>query len=125
MTEPAPVTDEIRLTGIEVLAKHGVLDSEQRMAQMFKVDVVARLDLGSPGSSDDLGDTLDYGSLAVEIREVVGSESHSLIERVATRVAETVLQHDRVDRVTVTVHKPEAPVEVALENVSVTITRGR
>lgn len=125
MTEPAPVTDEIRLTGIEVLAKHGVLDSEQRMAQMFKVDVVARLDLGSPGSSDDLGDTLDYGSLAVEIREVVGSESHSLIERVATRVAETVLQHDRVDSVTVTVHKPEAPVEVALENVSVTITRGR
>lgn len=95
------------------------------MAQMFKVDVVARLDLGSPGSSDDLGDTLDYGSLAVEIREVVGSESHSLIERVATRVAETVLQHDRVDSVTVTVHKPEAPVEVALENVSVTITRGR
>ena len=125
MTEPAPVTDEIRLTGIEVLAKHGVLDSEQRMAQMFKVDVVARLDLGSPGSSDDLGDTLAYGSLAVEIREVVGSESHSLIERVATRVAETVLQHDRVDSVTVTVHKPEAPVEVALENVSVTITRGR
>lgn len=117
--------DEIRLTGIEVLAKHGVLDFEQRTAQMFRIDVVAGLDLMTPGRSDDLEDTIDYGSLAVEVREVVGSESHALIERVAARVAETVLAHDLVDRVTVTVHKPSAPVEVALEDVSVTITRDR
>lgn len=119
------MTDQISLRGIEVLAKHGVLESEQQTAQMFKVDVVAHLDLARPGASDDIGDTLDYGALAVEIREVVGSESHALIERVATRVAETVLSHRDVDRVSVTVHKPEAPVEVALDDVSVTIDRNR
>lgn len=119
------MTDEIRLTGIEVLAKHGVLESEQQRSQVFRLDVSAHLDLSKPGASDDLGDTLDYGALAVEIREVVGSESHALIERVATRVAETVLDHQQVDRVVVTVHKPEAPVEVALDDVSVTISRGR
>ncbi len=119
------MTDRINLTGIEVLAKHGVLESEQRKAQVFRVDVTAHLDLSKPGTSDDLIDTVDYGSLAVEIREVVGSESHALIERVATRVAETVLGHDGVERVEVTVHKPNAPVEVALDDVSVTIARGR
>lgn len=119
------MTGEIRLTGIEVLAKHGVLESEQRRAQVFRVDVTAQLDLDKPGRSDRLEDTLDYGALAVEIREVVGSESHALIERVATRVAETVLSHDQVNRVVVTVHKPEAPVEVALDDVSVSITRER
>lgn len=119
------MTDEIKLTGIEVLAKHGVLESEHRRAQVFRVDVSAQLDLVGPGESDRLEDTLDYGTLAVEIREVVGSESHALIERVATRVAETVLGHRQVERVVVTVHKPEAPVEVALDDVSVTITRAR
>lgn len=119
------MTDQIRLTGIEVLAKHGVLDSEQLRAQLFRVDVTASLDLGEPGSTDELADTLDYGELAIEIREVVGSESHALIERVATRVAETVLGHDRVEQVTVTVHKPHAPVDVVVDDISVTITRGR
>lgn len=119
------MTDEIRLTGIEVLAKHGVLDSEQRRAQVFRIDVSAELDLSRPGETDRLDHTLDYGGLAVEIREVVGAESHALIERVATRVAETVLAHDRVERVVVTVHKPDAPVEVALDDLSVTIARAR
>lgn len=119
------MTDRISLTGIEVLAKHGVLDSEQRRAQLFRVDVSADLDLSEPSATDDLSDTLDYGELALEVREVVGSESHALIERVAGRVAETVLNHRQVEQVTVTVHKPHAPVDVVLDDVSVTITRGR
>jgi dihydroneopterin aldolase len=119
------MADQISLTGIEVLAKHGVLDSEQKRAQLFRVDVSASLDLSEPGGTDELADTLDYGALALEIREVVGSESHALIERVAGRVAETVLKHQRVDEVTVTVHKPHAPVDVVLDDVAVTITRGR
>ncbi len=117
--------DHIHLSGIEVLAKHGVLDSEQKTAQIFRVDVQAVLDLSPAGSTDDLEETIDYGALATEVREVVGSESHALIERVATRVAETVLSHEKVEHVTVTVHKPNAPVDVALDDISVTISRGR
>ncbi len=119
------MTDHIDLSGIEVLAKHGVLESEQVTAQIFRVDVRIVLDLSRAGASDDLDDTLDYDAVATEIREVVGSESHALIERVATRVADIVLSHERVQRVTVTVHKPNAPVAVALEDISVTITRDR
>jgi dihydroneopterin aldolase len=119
------MTDQISLTGIEVLAKHGVLDEEQKRAQLFRVDVTAVLDLSEPGATDQLADTLDYGELALEIREVVGSESHALIERVAGRVAEMVLNHERVQQVTVTVHKPHAPVDVVVDDVAVTITRGR
>lgn len=119
------MTDGIRLTGLEVLAKHGVLASEQQRAQVFRVDIEAQLDLSQAGETDDLADTVDYGELALEIREVVGSESHALIERVATRVAETVLSHEHVARVVVTVHKPNAPVDVAVDDVSVTIDRAR
>jgi dihydroneopterin aldolase len=119
------VTDRIQLTGIEVFARHGVLPAEKERAQVFQVDVTVFLDLSRPGETDDLGDTVDYGALAAEVREVVGSETHHLIERVAHRVAETILRHDGVERVAVTIHKPDAPVDVALSDVSVTIERTR
>ena len=117
--------DRIELRGLEVYARHGVLTSEQQTAQVFKVDVAAFLDLARPGATDRLEDTVDYGELATQIREVVGGESHALIERVASRVAEVVLAHDLIQRVIVTIHKPDAPVDVALDDVTVTIERTR
>lgn len=119
------MTDRIDLKGIEVYAKHGVLESEQTHAQIFRVDVTAYLDLSYSGESDDLADTVDYGELAVEVREAVGSESHALIERVASSVADVVLAHKAVKRTVVTIHKPDAPVEVVVGDVSVTVDRSR
>lgn len=119
------MTDRIDLVGIEVFARHGVFDFEQEKAQMFRVDVSMELDLEPAGVSDQLEMTVDYGQISEQVREVVGSESHQLIETVAQRVATTVLQHPLVDRVRVTIHKPEAPVAVALADVSVTVERSR
>lgn len=119
------MNDRINLQGIEVYAKHGVFEFEQEKAQVFRVDVTAFVDLTAPGTSDDLVDTLDYGLLSNEVREVVGGESHSLIEKVAARVADTVLGHESVERVVVTIHKPDAPVDVAVDDISVTIDRTR
>ena len=119
------MTDRIEITGIEVYAKHGVLDEEQERAQVFKVDVIVFTDLSAAGSSDDLGDTIDYGALAIEVREVVGSESHKLLEKVAAQVADAVMANPRVERSIVTIHKPFAPIDLVFEDVSVTVERGR
>lgn len=119
------MTDRIDLAGIEVYARHGVFDFEKEKAQVFRVDVTVFLDLSRAGASDDLDDTVDYGSLASEVREVVGGESYQLIETVAERVAGVALANDKVNRVVVTIHKPGAPVDVALDDVSVTIDRSR
>lgn len=119
------MNDRIDLRGIEVYAKHGVLEHEQERAQVFKVDATVYLDLGVPGKSDDLSDTLDYSALALEVREVVGSESHKLIETVAARVADAIMRHPHVTRSIVTIHKPDAPIDLVFEDVSVTIERSK
>lgn len=119
------MNDRIELTGIEVYAKHGVHTEEQERAQVFRVDVSAYADLSVPGETDDLADAIDYSVLALEIREVVGAESHKLIETVATRVADAILQHTQVTRTIVTIHKPNAPIDLAFDDVSVTIERTR
>lgn len=119
------MTDRIDLKGIEVLAKHGVLEHEQERAQVFRADVTVFTDLAPAGESDDLGDTLDYSELALEVREVVGAESYQLIESVAARVADAVMSHPKVSGTTVTIHKPGAPIDLVFEDVSVTIERSR
>ncbi|HUF14746.1 MAG TPA: dihydroneopterin aldolase [Acidimicrobiia bacterium] len=119
------MNDRIDLTGIEVYAKHGVLAEEQEKAQVFKVDVTVFADLATAGESDDLSDTLDYSALALEIREVVGSESYKLIETVAARVADALMRHPNVTRSIVTIHKPDAPIDLVFRDVAVTVERSR
>jgi dihydroneopterin aldolase len=117
--------DRLDLKGIEVYAKHGVLEHEQEKAQVFKVDVTVYTDLSRPGETDDLSDALDYSELALEVREAVGSESYKLIETVAAKVSDVVMSHAQVVRSVVTIHKPAAPIDVVFEDVAVTVERSR
>lgn len=119
------MTDRIDLTGIEVWARHGVLPEEKTRDQRFVVDVRLHLDLGPAARSDSVEDTVDYGTLAAAVHGRVAGERHDLIETVASRVAELVLADPRVDRVEVTVHKPDAPIDEEFSDVSVTVDRTR
>ncbi|MCE2530588.1 MAG: dihydroneopterin aldolase [Acidimicrobiia bacterium] len=115
--------DSITLRGLRVRAHHGVMEQERAGGQIFVVDVKACLDLSEAGTTDELPSTLDYGTLAEAIHQRVCGERWNLIERVAERVADLVLEDRRVVRVEVTVHKPEAPIGVEFEDVSVSVVR--
>ncbi len=117
--------DTIHLTGIRTWGHHGVLAHEGELGQEFVVDVVVEADLAAAGRSDDLADTVDYGALAQQVADVVSGSPMRLIEALAARIAEVVLADDRVQRTTVTVHKPSAPFPVPVAEAAVTITRTR
>jgi 7,8-dihydroneopterin aldolase/epimerase/oxygenase len=120
------VTDRIDLTGIEVMARHGVLAEEQTTAQPFLVDITLFSDHRRASASDDITDTVDYGEAAVLAHDIVAVESHQLIERVADRVALALLDRfSPLSRVRVTVHKPQAPIPLSFADVSVTVDRSR
>lgn len=115
----------IRLDGIRVFAHHGVFPEEHAAGQVFIIDVVISLDLETAVATDDLSATIDYGALSLAIHDRVANERWNLIERVARRVADLVLEDHRVDEVEVTVHKPQAPIPLEFDDVSVTIRQGR
>ena len=56
---------------------------------------------------------------------VVEGEPVDLIETLAERIAQACLKHDGVREVEVCVHKPDAPITVPFDDVTVTITRSR
>ena len=117
--------DEITLTGVRAHGFHGVYPEEKREGQDFVVDVVLQLSLRPAAESDDVRDTVHYGELAERIVAIVQGDAADLLETVAQRIADDVLADERVMLVTVTVHKPQAPITVPFGDVSVTIRRGR
>lgn len=117
--------DEIVLSGLSVFGRHGVYDHERENGQQFIIDLRLLLSLSDAAASDDVADTVHYGELADRVAAVVGGEPVNLIETLAERIADLVLEDGRVQLVTVTVHKPQAPIEQAFADVAVTVHRGR
>ena len=117
--------DEITLTGLRVFGRHGVYDEERRVGQDFVVDVTLRLDTRRAAATDDVADTVHYGELAERIAAIVGGDPVDLLETLAARIADEVLTADLVRSVRVTVHKPDAPIPLAFDDVAVTIERER
>ena len=117
------MSDVIRLTGLTVRGFHGVLPSEREQGQDFVVDVALSVDTRAAAASDALDDTVDYGTLASRLAEVVAGEPVDLIETLASRLAAVCLQDRRVISAEVTVHKPSAPIPLAFTDVSVTVVR--
>ena len=118
-------TDRLAVYGIEALGHHGVLDFERREGQVFKVDLVLGLDTGPAARSDDLHDTVDYGSLVAAVKQAVETDPVDLIEKLAQRIADVCLTDGLVQWTEVTVHKPDAPIEATFSDVALTIHRSR
>ncbi len=119
------MSDRIALRGLRVHAFHGVFPSEATSGQEFVIDLELETDLSAALRSDELEDTIDYSTLAADVAARVTGERWNLIESVAGRVAELVLDIDRVTAVAVTIHKPHAPMPFDFDDVSVTIHRSR
>ena len=119
------MSDHIALRGITARGFHGVLESERQEGQDFVVDVVLTVDTRQAGVSDELSDTVDYAVLAEKVVAVVTGDAVNLIETLAKRIADVCMATQLVEGVEVTVHKPQAPVGVPLDDVSVNIVRRR
>ena len=118
------MSDQIRVTGIKAFGYHGVLPHEATEGQEFIVDLLITLDLRAVSLSDDLNETINYADLAQIAHDNIVGERVQLIERLAGRIAEEISSaYSQITSVSVTVHKPHAPVTVDLEDISVTITR--
>jgi dihydroneopterin aldolase len=118
-----PLTIEVR--GLTVHAHHGVHEGEREHGQRFVLDLVLVPTSSLGCETDRLGDTVSYGDAARLAVEVATSTRFDLIERLAAHVADTLLARMPLERATITVHKPEAPLGLEFDDVAVTVSRVR
>ena len=119
------MADRIELRGLRIRGHHGVHDHERRDGQEFVVDVTVWIDLDRAAATDDLADTVDYGTVAARAAEIVGGPPKNLIETVAGELAEDVMRDERIHAVEVVLHKPQAPIPLTFDDVAVVARRSR
>ena len=118
------MSDKITIKGIQGFGYHGVFDFEKRDGQNFFVDLDIDIDLTAASYSDNLADSVDYGLLTAIAKEAIENLQFDLIERLAGFIADTILENfAQIQKIAVTVHKPSAPVNETVTDISVTICR--
>jgi 7,8-dihydroneopterin aldolase/epimerase/oxygenase len=119
------VSDQIAIRGIRGIGHHGVFAHERADGQEFSVDVTLDVSSATAAGTDDLADTVDYGLVANAVHALVVGEPVDLIETLAQRIADACLAFPGVAAVSVTVHKPHAPIAVPFDDVELRIRRVR
>jgi dihydroneopterin aldolase len=95
----------IRLEGLSVFGHHGARPYEKEAGQRLEVDLELAPSDDHAEHSDRLADAVDYDALYRTVREVVEGESFHLLEALAARTAETILDRFSVGRVRVRIAK--------------------
>ena len=118
-----PLTIVVR--GLALHAFHGVHDHERESGQRFLLDLELTPRSAMACETDRLGDAVSYGDAARIAVEMAASTRFDLIEALAARIGDALLARLPLERATVTVHKPDAPLGLDFDDVSVTVSRVR
>lgn len=120
------MTDCIFITGLSLHAYHGVMPYEGKVGQTFTIDMVLDIDLSAAARSDKVADTVSYDKVVECATAAFSKPKFRLIEAAASRVADAVLAaFPTVRAITVTIHKPHAPIAATFDDVGVTLVRSR
>lgn len=117
--------DVIKIRNLEISACHGVLDGEKVNAQKFIFDADLKADFFRAAQTDELELTINYADVCNLLVEIATKNVFNLIETLAYRCAFAVLDKFPAESVTLTVYKPQAPINHKFKAVGVTVEVNR
>jgi dihydroneopterin aldolase len=113
----------IEISGLSLYTHHGVSAAEREVGQRLVLDL--RLDVGKSDATvtDELEDTVDYGEVCQLVALVAQQRSYRTLERLCGAIADRLIADFEVEAVWVKAAKPEPPIPLPVEEVSVEIWR--
>ncbi len=114
--------DIVFIKQLEVMTVIGVFDWEREIKQKLVFDLELATDIAKAAQSDSLEDTLDYKAISHTVHDFVAQSEFQLVETLAERVAQLILNQFPVCWLSLTLNKPGA-VSIA-KSVGVKIERG-
>ena len=117
-------SDNIKIKNMVFYGYHGVNSAENKLGQNFTVDVELFRCLLDAGITDDINKTTDYTKVFVTVQKIVEGPCQKLIESIASKIADTLLEDKAINAIKVIVHKPNAPIKGSINtDVAVEIYR--
>jgi 7,8-dihydroneopterin aldolase/epimerase/oxygenase len=111
----------IEISGLSLYTRHGVSDAERELGQRLVFDVVFELDECDATVTDRVEDTVDYGKVCEQIAFAAQERSYKTLERLCTAVAERMIDRFGAESVRVKAAKPEPPIALPVDEVSVEV----
>ncbi|MEA2180907.1 MAG: 7,8-dihydroneopterin aldolase/epimerase/oxygenase [Solirubrobacteraceae bacterium] len=113
----------VEVNGLSLYTHHGVTAAEREVGQRLILDI--RLELGEADATvtDRLEDTVDYGRVCEVASLVATQRSDKTLERLCAAIADRLLRDFDAQAVSVKASKPEPPIPLTVEDVSVEVWR--
>jgi dihydroneopterin aldolase len=118
----APVVT-IEITGLSLYTRHGVSEAERELGQRLLFDVSFELEECDATVTDRLEDTVDYADVCEQVALAAQERSYSTLERLCTAVAQRLADRYGAESLRVKATKPEPPVPLPVEEVSVEVLK--
>ncbi len=115
----------ISVEGIELRGRCGVTEQERAVGQTLVVDVHLEPAECVGAATDSLAGTVDYGRVVDLVREVVCTGEFSLLERLATVIADTLWSEFAPVSLDVSVAKLAPPVAIPVSAARVEVALSR
>ena len=115
--------DRIRIKNLKIPARHGVYEFEKEKDGTFELDIELYLPLLKAGKSDRLEDTINYEDIISTVTKAFTEKQYALVEAAAQSVCDRLLNDFKIDKITIRVRKPHAPIDADFETVEVQLNR--
>lgn len=117
--------DIIKLSNIVFYAHHGYYEAERELGQRFELDIEVECDLTEASKSDELDKTIDYRKVYSLAKDAFENYKFKLLETVAERIAEQILNSFNIEAVLIRVRKPHVPLKGFLDHIEIEIRRSK
>ncbi|HWX88294.1 MAG TPA: dihydroneopterin aldolase [Solirubrobacteraceae bacterium] len=116
-------TVTIEISGLSLYTHHGVTEAEREIGQRLLLDL--RLDVGETDATvtDRVEDTVDYAEVCQLVALVAQQRSYKTLERLCSAIADRLLSDFDLEGVWVKASKPEPPIPLPVDDVSVEVWR--
>jgi dihydroneopterin aldolase len=111
----------IEIGGLSLYTRHGVSDAERELGQRLVFDVAFELDECDATVTDRVEDTVDYGEVCEQVALAAQERSYKTLERLCTAVADRLIDRFGAESVRVKASKPEPPIPLPVDEVSVEV----
>ena len=113
----------IEVTGLSLYTRHGVSEAERELGQRLVFDVSFELEDCDATVTDRVEDTVDYAEVCEQVALAAQERSFRTLERLCSAVAERLVdRYGTAVRVRAT--KPEPPIPLPVDEVSVEVWAG-
>ena len=113
----------VEVTGLSLYTRHGVSEAEREIGQRLVFDIAFELDECDATVTDRVEDTVDYGEVCEQVALAAQERQYRTLERLCTAVADRLIDRFGAESVRVKAAKPEPPIPLPVEEVSVEVWR--